>query len=66
MYRNLKAEMKREGITNEKMARELGINPATLSVKLNKKERLKFIEAKKIKETFFPELSTDYLFDYEE
>lgn len=32
---NLKAEMARKGITNEQLANEIGINPATMSAKLN-------------------------------
>lgn len=35
MYMNLKAEMARKGITNEQLANGIGINPATMSAKLN-------------------------------
>ena len=35
MYMNLKAEMARNGITNEQLANGIGINPATMSAKLN-------------------------------
>ena len=35
MYMNLKAEMARNGITNEQLANGIGINPSTMSAKLN-------------------------------
>lgn len=37
MYRNLEAEMARAGITQGQLAKELGITPTTLSLKLNGK-----------------------------
>ncbi|MTP79862.1 XRE family transcriptional regulator [Turicibacter sanguinis] len=65
VYKNLKAEMARNNVTNEMLANSLGINISTVSVKLNNISRLKFIEAKKIQKDFFPNLPTDYLFDAE-
>ena len=62
IFKNLKAEMARNNVTNEMLANALGINISTVSVKLNNISRLKFIEAKKIREDFFPDLATDYLF----
>lgn len=41
MYMNLKAEMARKGITNEQLANGIGINPATMSAKLNIAGRMK-------------------------
>ena len=63
MFPNLRAEMAREKITNERMAKTIGLNPATLSVKLNTPDRLKLSETKAIRANFFPKLSTDYLFE---
>lgn len=42
---NLKAEMARKGITNEQLANEIGINPATMSAKLNIAGRMRLDEA---------------------
>lgn len=65
MYPNLAAEMSRNGITAEKMAKQIGINAATMSAKINKKDRMKLCEAARIRDTFFPDMSIDYLFSTE-
>lgn len=62
MYKNLLAEMARRGINNIQIAKAIGINPSTLSAKLNSYDRLKLCEAEKIKNTFFPDMSIEYLF----
>lgn len=64
MYRNLEAELKRKGLTRDDVATALNINISTVSAKLTKPNRLKYSEAKKIKETFFNEenFSIEYLF----
>lgn len=62
MFKNLRAEMARKGITNLLIAKELGINPATVSEKLTKPGRLKLDEAQAIRDKWFPELTIDYLF----
>lgn len=49
MYRNLEAEMARAGITQGQLAKELGITPTTLSLKLNGKSNLSLRECVKIK-----------------
>ena len=46
MFKNLKAEMARNGITNQNIAEVLDINVCTVSAKLNTYDRLKFSEAK--------------------
>lgn len=63
MFKNLKAEMVRNGITNQNIADVLDINICTVSTKLNTYDRLKLSEAKKIQEELFPQCSVDYLFD---
>ena len=65
-YSNLRAEMARLGITNEMMAETIGVNPGTFSAKLNQRGRLKLEEAVEIRETYFPELTVDYLFEFRE
>lgn len=62
MYPNLLAEMSRSGVTSEKMAGGIGINPSTMSAKLNNMDRIKLAEAVKIRDKFFPNLALDYLF----
>ena len=62
MFRNLKAEMVRKQITGKMIAEHLGINPATVSAKIRNSNRLTVEEAQKIRETFFPEFTFDYLF----
>jgi orotate phosphoribosyltransferase-like protein len=63
MYRNLEAELKRNGIKREQIANALSINIATVSAKLTRSDRLRLDEAVKIQQTFFPELDLKYLFE---
>ncbi len=65
-YCNLRAEMARLGITNEMIAETIGVNPGTFSAKLNQRGRLKLEEAVEIREAYFPELTVDYLFEFQE
>lgn len=62
MYNNLRAEMTRAAITSSDIAKSLKINRSTLSAKLNKRGRLKYHEAVKIRDAFFPSFDIDYLF----
>jgi DNA-binding XRE family transcriptional regulator len=66
MYPNLRAEMARKRITNETMAKLLGINSSTMSAKLNEKGRLKLWEARKIHSVFFAEIDFVELFTTED
>ena len=54
MYRNLRAEMARSGITNEQLAKGIGVNPATMSAKLNTAGRMRLDEAQQLRDEFFP------------
>ena len=63
MYRNLEAELKRNGITRSDVAKVLKVNVATASEKLTKPGRLKFFEAEAIRKQFFHDLSLEYLFE---
>lgn len=62
MYPNLRAEMARRNITSEAMAKALNLNPATMSVKLNRYDRIKLCECYTIKKMFFPDKEISYLF----
>lgn len=61
-YPNLMAEMVRKGIPASEVAKAIDVNPATLSAKMNNANRLKLVEAAKIRDRFFPGLAMDYLF----
>lgn len=63
IYRNLEAELKRKNITRAELASVLGINIATVSEKLTKPNRLKYVEAAKIKQAFFKDMDMEYLFE---
>lgn len=65
MYSNLKAEAARLGITSKDMAKTLNIAPSTMSAKLNKTDRLKLAECKKIRDAHFAEMRIDFLFQCE-
>ena len=62
MYKNLEAELARHNITRAQLAEALGINIATVSMKLTRPGRLKISEAFKIRDKLFPDLKIDYLF----
>lgn len=66
MYRNLEAELKRQGISRGEIATAIGVNIATVSAKLTRPGRLKLDEAIRIQETFFPKMDIKYLFECEE
>ena len=66
MYRNLKAELARNDLTLADVAKVLGVKTSTMSMKMNKPNRLKFEEARKIQSTLFPNLSMSYLFATDE
>lgn len=53
MYPNLEAEKSRNKVTNKDIARVLGIDESTVSAKFNSYDRLKFSEAKAIRDNFF-------------
>ncbi|MBQ8965884.1 XRE family transcriptional regulator [Ruminococcus sp.] len=63
MYRNLEAELARAGIKRTKLAELLNVTASTISEKLNKSGRFTLKEAFLIRDTFFPSLTLDYLFE---
>lgn len=62
MFRNLNAEMARNGITGEYLARKLGITQTTLSLKLNGKSELSLKQAAEIKSILGVDLPLEVLF----
>ncbi len=66
MFKNLKAEMARNDISNKQIAEALGIDVSTVSAKLNTYDRLKLCEAEKIRKVFFPNMKIEYLFATED
>lgn len=62
MYKNLEAELSRNGLTKGELARLLNIQPTTLSNKLNGKAELKFSEAIRIKAILKVDLPLEVLF----
>jgi hypothetical protein len=66
MYRNLEAEMVREGIKRKDISKLLKVRYATVVQKLNGRYKFNLDEAFKIKEQYFPKLSIEYLFETDE
>lgn len=63
MYKNLEAEMARKGITKKDLSETLNLRYATILDKMNGNSRFFYDEAVRIKETFFQDLSIEYLFE---
>lgn len=64
MYPNLEGELRKRNITRQKMAHDLNWNIATVSQKLNKKDRLKLNEAYSIRDKYCPDVTIEYLFKW--
>lgn len=62
MFNNLKAEMARNGIEVNVLAKELGISRVALSSRINGRTEFKMTEVNKILE-MFPNLTFEYLFE---
>jgi transcriptional regulator with XRE-family HTH domain len=66
MFRNLKGEIVRAGLTQEKFADEIGISRNTMSNKLKGKHPFNLVEIKKILEYFkkvgSENVNVEYLF----
>ncbi len=62
MYKNLEAELSRNGLTKGELAKLLKIQPTTLSNKLNGKSELKFSEAIQIKSILKVDIPLEILF----
>lgn len=62
MYRNLEAEIARNGFTKKELADKLGMRYATLVDKLNGKYPFYLEQALQIKEVVAPDCELEYLF----
>lgn len=66
MYKNLEAEMARQGIKRGDLADLLDVRYATIIDKLKGRFSFTLDEAFQIRDSYFPELSFEYLFKTEE
>lgn len=62
MLNNLKAEIKRESVSNADIAKALSMTDRTLRNKLNGVTEFNRDEMFKMRDTFFPKLNIEYLF----
>ncbi|MEG1761441.1 MAG: helix-turn-helix transcriptional regulator [Hydrogenoanaerobacterium sp.] len=62
MFRNVDAELKRNGMTRGDLARALNLNPSTMSLKLNGKALITLDEAVKVKEILKVNMPVEELF----
>ena len=60
---NINAEMVRRRIRKPEVAAALGINQKTFRNKLSGKSEFTFSEVQMVRDTFFPDLSLEYLFE---
>lgn len=62
-FQNLKAEMKRSGITQASVAELLDMSEKNVNLKINEHIPTTLDEANAIRKRFFPELEHSYLFE---
>ncbi|WHX35297.1 XRE family transcriptional regulator [Paenibacillus polymyxa] len=62
LYRNLRSEMKKKGVTISDISRDLKMRRGTVSDKVHGRFRFYYDEAQMIKNKFFPECEIEYLF----
>lgn len=62
MYKNLRAEIVRLGLTNKEFAEKVGIKPSTFSTKIQGKVEFTLSEAMKIKNFVGSEMPIEYIF----
>ena len=63
---NLEAEMKRKKISRLDIAKFLGVSYRTIHSRFNGDAQWEYSECVRIRDTFFPECSLEYLFATEE
>lgn len=63
MYPNLEAEMTRMGYTKEDIGKCLNLHISGVYLMLSGKRTLSITRAKKIRDSLFPGMRVDYLFD---
>jgi len=62
MFKNLRAEMARQGIKGKQIAAAMGISERAFSNRMKRKPEFLFREMLQIRETFFKGLELPYLF----
>lgn len=65
MFPNLRAEIARLDISSKQLAKDLGMAYDSLNNKLNGRTEFTRLEMFKLKKSFFPYCSVDYLFTEE-
>lgn len=60
--KNLEAEMKRNGVTNADIQKVLGVSERTVRNKINGDTDFTYPEAKKLRDTLFPNCRMEYLY----
>ena len=65
IFPNLRAEMTRNGLKVEDLAETLGTSRRNVANRLNGSTQITIAECKTIRNSLFPELTIDYLFDPE-
>ena len=65
MYRNLGAELKRKGLTQEDLAKRMGLARSTMSAKFNGKSSITLREANEIKRILGVSDPLEFLFQEE-
>jgi len=63
LFRNLKAEMARQGISNKSLAEHLNITDRALRNKLSGASEFTWEQVCKIQTELFPHMNKDYLFE---
>ena len=66
MFRNLEAEIARQKLKKADLAKDLGVTPSTLSLKLNGRAPISLDEILKIKKILKTNESVEYLFATDE
>lgn len=66
MFNNLLAEMARNKISKRDMAIHLGVSEKTIRNYIDGSTKISWLDTLKIKNTYFPNLSLEYLFQADE
>lgn len=65
IYPNLETELRHAGISQKEMSKKIEMPYSTLFQKLSGKRKTRLRDALKIRDTLFPGMKIDYLFDME-
>lgn len=62
MLHNLQAEIARKKVLQAEIAKAISVSDRTIRKKMTGETKFTFPEARKIRDTFFPNMELDYLF----